>query len=93
MGNADTLILHRDSAKKTTDLIFWAEIFTARYPTVDMTYMKISARFDVQNQKRKLGWGGLKPTSALVTMPRMRCFFSISKVIVNILDPKMCCTE
>ena len=37
--------------KKTTDLIFWAEIFTVRYATVDMTSMKISARFDVQNQK------------------------------------------
>ena len=45
--------------KKSIDLIFWAEIFTVRYVTVDMTSMKISARFGVQNQKWKLGWGPL----------------------------------
>ena len=37
--------------KEITDLIFWAEIFTMRYPTVNMTFIKISARFNVQNQK------------------------------------------
>ena len=29
--------------KKSTDLIFWDEILTVRYPTVDITSMNISA--------------------------------------------------
>ena len=51
MGNADTTILHDDSVKKATDLIFRAEIFTVRYLAVHKSSLEISARFNVQSRK------------------------------------------
>ena len=42
--------------KKTTDLTFWAEIFTVRYAIVDMTSMKISATL---TKNENYGGGGL----------------------------------
>ena len=56
MGNINTTILHDDSVKKVTDLIFRAEIFTLRYLAVG-TSVKISAGCNAQSRKRKLGWG------------------------------------